>query len=548
MYIIKPWPMLQPLAILLAFLVLGAFWQTQCTATELHKKDLTTAGILNFRGAMLVKNGLETTCEFALIDNRAAFVSASCFDFSNGQLDTSTTYEIYFDQSKGYTPSKTSITKIHIHPSFDINSLANDVAIVEYNFTDQGNWVNYIAVYSEEWTDTLYVRRVLSDASSQSWRSPVFKVYDSNKSNCTSVSTIFGNNFSDMRCQNIQINSPWNSNCPLPYGTVYGVLSDTLAIAGLHSYSFMLSGDYCTGARGLYYYTLLMHYIEWGESIIGRQISQLVEDTNGFAGVAQSPSYSMKDASSYNPTGKYLFNSNVRTIALWNPNAAISSSTASSATSSANQPQSTSRSNTSDGHSSENSNGGDNASNSSDGNDSDDDSDNDNSGNSNDIIDGTISFINPADYTSIFTNPSDSIDPSSITTDSEDSSSIATGMDESGRNTMDGAAFNGLSKNAVIAIAVSVPIAFIIIAVAAFLLYKKWKSKRRVSGKWLPIYPKRQDTARSDIVEEIAGTVENDILPHYSDIEDTIRNSTLGEDRTSYRQSANRSSLFKDGF
>ncbi|KAI9501414.1 hypothetical protein BX070DRAFT_257137 [Coemansia spiralis] len=300
---------------------------------------------------------------------------------SRRPLDTSTTYEIYFDQSKGYTPSKTSITKIHIHPSFDINSLANDVAIVEYNFTDQGNWVNYIAVYSEEWITTLYVSRVLSDASKQSWSLPYFKELNINALNCSAVSPLFANNPMDMRCHDLQKNGPWAKDCPLPYGAIYGQL--------LH-----------WGKRSLLLH-LLMHYIEWGESIIGRQISQLVEDTNGFAGVAQSPSYSMAGANPFNPAGKYLFTSDIRTPKLWNPNAAISNSAAPNSSSTASQPQTTSPSNSSIGSdnngsigsSSTNSGTGNNNSSSGNNDDGGDDSDNEESivG----IISNSVNFINP---------------------------------------------------------------------------------------------------------------------------------------------------------
>ncbi|KAI9501415.1 hypothetical protein BX070DRAFT_257139 [Coemansia spiralis] len=244
---------IQPLTVLLfVFVILELLQHALCAQTNFTKRGVTADDILNFRGAMLVKNGVETTCEFALIDNQAAFMAASCLDFNNGEVDSSTQYAIYFDQSMGNTPTNTAISanNIHIHPQYNPTTFANNVAIVEYNFTEQGNWTNYFAVYSSEWVSNVFVRRRLTSANSQIWREPFVNSYNNAGKLCSARSPLYSQNTYDMRCNQIQTNNSWNNTCPMPYGTVYGALTESLAIAGLYSHSYMFGQNFAVVLEG----------------------------------------------------------------------------------------------------------------------------------------------------------------------------------------------------------------------------------------------------------------------------------------------------------
>ncbi|KAJ2601890.1 hypothetical protein EV177_006895 [Coemansia sp. RSA 1804] len=281
--------------------------------------------MVNFPGAILVKNGQATTCEFGLIDNQAAFVAASCLDYtSNGNLNTSTSYEIFFSATTDHDASKASISSkdIHIHPHYDPTTLADNIAVVQYDFRERGGWVNYIAVYKSEWTSQYYVRRRLYDASKQSWWGAYVNGYTGSAPTCSTLSPLYAQNTDTILCNQIQTSSAWNKNCPMPYGSIYGIVSEGMAIGGLYSHSLMFSADYCSGTRGLYHFVLLGNYVNWGESVIQRNINKLVHDTAAYANSAQSSSYSMADVANPNPSGMHIYAGNLVSPVAWSPNEA----------------------------------------------------------------------------------------------------------------------------------------------------------------------------------------------------------------------------------
>ncbi|KAJ2436654.1 hypothetical protein GGF42_008903, partial [Coemansia sp. RSA 2424] len=95
----------------------------------------------NYRGAVLVKNGRQTSCEFALIDKGSAFIAASCLDLKAGTTTVATEeggggggtrHEIYFEDSKYQRTASSSpiaSTNIHVHPNYDATTYANNIAV-----------------------------------------------------------------------------------------------------------------------------------------------------------------------------------------------------------------------------------------------------------------------------------------------------------------------------------------------------------------------------------------------------------------------------------
>ncbi|KAJ2153926.1 hypothetical protein GGH15_005893, partial [Coemansia sp. RSA 562] len=295
--------------LLLLVALLALLHPVQAHYKRLSKRSVTAADISNFRGAILVKNGKPTTCECALIDNKAAFVAANCLDLNGKKLKDGSTYEIYFDGAKGNSPGKAKIDpdNIIIHPKFNQNTYSNNLAILQFSYTAQSSWVNYIAAYRDEWTDIAYVRRVLGSASTSSWRTPSVRSYPQSDSKCEDASGLFRYNQDVYTCSRIYTASVFSGTCNMPYGSIYGVTSSSMAIAGLYSHSIVYGTDMCGGSVQYHYYIVLTNYLRYAQSVLGRKPKEFFEDEDGLKSTGRITSYYMKHGLSPNDDGTYMF-------------------------------------------------------------------------------------------------------------------------------------------------------------------------------------------------------------------------------------------------
>ncbi|KAJ1751437.1 hypothetical protein LPJ77_004255, partial [Coemansia sp. RSA 2523] len=293
--------------LLLLVALLALLHPVQAHYKRLSKRSVTAADISNFRGAILVKNGKPTTCECALIDNKAAFVAANCLDLNGKKLKDGSTYEIYFDGAKGNSPGKAKIDpdNIIIHPKFNQNTYSNNLAILQFSYTAQSSWVNYIAAYRDEWTDIAYVRRVLGSASTSSWRTPSVRSYPQSDSKCEDASGLFRYNQDVYTCSRIYTASVFSGTCNMPYGSIYGVTSSSMAIAGLYSHSIVYGTDMCGGSVQYHYYIVLTNYLRYAQSVLGRKPKEFFEDEDGLKSTGRITSYYMKHGLSPNDDGTY---------------------------------------------------------------------------------------------------------------------------------------------------------------------------------------------------------------------------------------------------
>ncbi|KAJ2810681.1 hypothetical protein H4S07_002532, partial [Coemansia furcata] len=123
--------MLSSLPLFLAGLGMLLLQCVSALSTGLSVRAISASDMSTFRGAVLVKNGQPTSCEFALIDNQSAFLAANCLDYSNGLVNQNTKYEIYFDNAKGQGPGRATLIpdKIIVHPLYNPTSFANNIAV-----------------------------------------------------------------------------------------------------------------------------------------------------------------------------------------------------------------------------------------------------------------------------------------------------------------------------------------------------------------------------------------------------------------------------------
>ncbi|KAJ2844305.1 hypothetical protein J3B02_005004, partial [Coemansia erecta] len=268
---------------------------------EISRRAVSAASISGFRGASLAKDGQLTSCEVALIDEKAGYVAASCLNYnSNGSINTNTVYEVYFDNGAGANPGRTTIRNdsIYKHPSFNPKTFANNIAVVVFDPVDDSAWQNPIAALRKEWRDTAFVLREVDNQSDITWKTPAIYSQNAPDSGCSSASQLYKNNPDYLLCIKAHTTSSHDTQCSLPYTSAYGVGASGMGIAALFSYSASSDDRLCNSSADQYnYYTVLSYYDLFAKTVLGRDVNEYVEDTNGLDSLDRTASFQMKSAS-----------------------------------------------------------------------------------------------------------------------------------------------------------------------------------------------------------------------------------------------------------
>ncbi|KAJ2296323.1 hypothetical protein IWW55_005146 [Coemansia sp. RSA 2706] len=250
--------------------VLGAL--ALAPAAHAQTRSLSTddirAILSNVKGGVLVKNGKITSCELGVVDNRGAIANSDCLDYDDdGKLDPSTTYEVYLDTGNDGKAIKYPLSSYEF-VSNSTASLPNNYVYLLYNSDTSIAWQNTLApVLDYTWDDVVYVRRSLLSTAELKW-SPLDFVsanvsYDDA---CTSMSSLFKDNTADYLCSNYTVEppSPDFDACPIPYGTVYGILNRKAHLLGILSYSLVRGGEnMCKFSEQRSYYSALYKYFNY---------------------------------------------------------------------------------------------------------------------------------------------------------------------------------------------------------------------------------------------------------------------------------------------
>ncbi|KAJ1721868.1 hypothetical protein LPJ53_003648 [Coemansia erecta] len=270
-------------------------------AQHMGKRATTAADIGGFRGAVLVKNGKIASCELALIDEKAAYVAASCLNYNDDlSLDKDSVYEIYFDGGDGSKRGSTVINNdlIHLHPQYNADSFANNIAVVEFNPPDSTTWDNPIAAYPSDWNDTAYVLRAAQN-DENTWTTPAIYSQAGPDSGCTVNSALYKSNTNYMLCiKSSTRTTVQGASCTMPYTSAYGVGKSGMAVSALLSYSISSTDTMCDGSSNQYnYYTVLTFYDLFAQSVLGRSVGEYVENSSSLASLGRSASFQMNSVS-----------------------------------------------------------------------------------------------------------------------------------------------------------------------------------------------------------------------------------------------------------
>ncbi|KAJ1772378.1 hypothetical protein IW140_001878 [Coemansia sp. RSA 1813] len=271
------------------------------------KRDVTVNDVLDFKSALLLIDGKETSCESALIDSGAGFVAASCLKFTGSKVDMTRAYELVIKMGRGSSPTVTkTISSIDVHPEYDSGTLVNNLAVVQFGDGSNIEWHNYIGIDPSEWNNLYFIRRSLQNVPSRTWSDVIAYSSTDTPDKCLNASTSYAANPKDFLCNYAASLSIFNQECKIPYGTVFAAIQPSdVAVVALHSHSAVYGNSMCSQDTKLHYYTLLRNYLAWAATTLNRAIGGFVLDAS--YDFSPDSSYSMKSASKSNIDGVDLF-------------------------------------------------------------------------------------------------------------------------------------------------------------------------------------------------------------------------------------------------
>ncbi|KAJ2237930.1 hypothetical protein H4R99_000652 [Coemansia sp. RSA 1722] len=278
-----------------------------CHATELYKR-VSTQDMDSFKGALLLKNGQQTSCEIALMRDTQGLVSANCLDYTDDSaktVDMNTKYEVAISAGNDGTYGAFKVTKITPNPGYDPASFANNLAVIQFENGGRTQFTNYVASWRPDWKDLYYTRRTLFNSGNGGWNAPIITAYSSSSdsSSCSQANKLFSSNQDDFLCNQLSVTSIYNSSCEIPYGSVYGVNDPNIAIAALYSHSAVYGeNNFCGNSKVYNYYTVLAKYMRWAMDVVGKATPVYHSNATDYK-EPSDPNYSMSNPSSADTDG-----------------------------------------------------------------------------------------------------------------------------------------------------------------------------------------------------------------------------------------------------
>ncbi|KAI8319771.1 hypothetical protein GQ54DRAFT_341030 [Martensiomyces pterosporus] len=227
-----------------------------------------------YSGGILLKHWNQTSCELAPVDNLSAFVAASCLDMSSVGKNLTGIYQVYLEsQESGVDPRTFDVENITVHPSYNNLTMANNVALLQFNSKQRPN--NIDMFYSIEgsitnWPALEYVRIAIS--ADMQTRSIITSGISSlsSSADCKNSSSLYRANENAFLCSSLATTTASKSSCSLPFGSVRGKSKDDSAVVAIYSHSAVYgTDDLCQkGVQEYSYYTLLPNYYKWAYSVI----------------------------------------------------------------------------------------------------------------------------------------------------------------------------------------------------------------------------------------------------------------------------------------
>ncbi|KAJ1726619.1 hypothetical protein LPJ61_005063 [Coemansia biformis] len=238
----------------------------------------STQYLSKVKGGMLVKDGKATSCGVGFLDNMAAMISATCLDMKNGAVDKSVKYEILIDDAYNGVSERYPVTDFKLHPSFNAETLANNVAVIQFNKGSDVTWYNYSwqPTGKADSPELIYAQRVLTDVKTSTWGT--VQISQGNRMSdaaCTDLSPLYKANPADLICNDAVYTAPVSglTQCKVPSQTVYAYIGGIAFQAGFFSYAMVKGGnDLCDYKQVRTYFTLMASYLAFAQAAVNRTV------------------------------------------------------------------------------------------------------------------------------------------------------------------------------------------------------------------------------------------------------------------------------------
>ncbi|KAJ1722043.1 hypothetical protein LPJ61_005973, partial [Coemansia biformis] len=265
------------------------------------------------KGALLMRNQVQTLCEVAMLNQRYGFVAASCIDYVGGKVDPTINYAIVMSQNVDEFLVAGIIETVVPHPRYNPETFENNVAVVMLQSNSAVSFFNPIADWPSDWGQLLYVHRSLKAGILSSWNEPYVMMINqqtevnANDQECSSASSLYAANKDQFMCNPATLTFFWSRNCNIPYGVVYGIYNTNAAAAAIYSHSVIYGDGFCGTGKIISYYLHLRNYVKWAETVTGVTVGTLHSPNAAGYTRSSNPSYSLNSPAGPNAVGVNIF-------------------------------------------------------------------------------------------------------------------------------------------------------------------------------------------------------------------------------------------------
>ncbi|KAJ1953388.1 hypothetical protein EC988_003023, partial [Linderina pennispora] len=81
-------------------------------------------------------------------------------------------YSVAVDSGENSKSGVYDVTSINVHPGYQPQSVANNIAIIQFAVNSKKSWTNAIGINPREYTNHVFVRRVSKDVAGETWVTP----------------------------------------------------------------------------------------------------------------------------------------------------------------------------------------------------------------------------------------------------------------------------------------------------------------------------------------------------------------------------------------